>query len=66
MIGVQNKYGVELTPIVRRRVREPVKKLIRGRRIDSGIKQVRRRVGEPVRKLIRGRRIDWGIKTSTA
>ena len=47
--------GIEL---VCRRVRVPVRKLIRGRRIVWGIRLVRRRVREPIRKLIRGSGID--------
>ena len=41
--------------LVRRRVREPIRKLNKGRRIYWGIELVRRRVREPVRKLIRGK-----------
>ena len=41
-----------------RRVRVPIRKLNRGRRIDRRIRLVRRRVREPIRKLIRGSGID--------
>ena len=44
--------------LVRRRVCVPVRKLIRGRRIDWRIRLALRRVREPVRKLIRGGGID--------
>ena len=40
--------------LVQRRVREPIRKLNKGRRIDWGIELVRRIVRVPVRKLIRG------------
>ena len=43
--------------LVRRSVREPIRKLNKGRRIEWGIELVWRRVYVPVRKLIRGRRI---------
>ena len=39
----------------------PVRKFIRVRRIDWGIKLVGRRVREPIRKLIRSSGIDMGI-----
>ena len=39
-------------------MREPIKKLNKGKRIDWGIELVRRRVRELVRKLIRGEGID--------
>ena len=48
--------------LVRRRVREPLRKLNKGTRIDWGIELVWCRVCVPVRKLIRGRRIDWRIE----
>ena len=44
---------------VRRRVRVPIRKLNKGKRIDCGIELVRRRVCVPGRKLIRGGGIDW-------
>ena len=40
--------------LVRRRVRDPIRKLNKGRRIDWGIRLVRRRVREPIIKLIKG------------
>ena len=38
-------------------MREPIRKLNKGRRIDLGIELVCRRVRVPVRKLIRGIRV---------
>ena len=54
MIGVSKQ--------VRRRVLVPIRKIIRDRRIDWGIKLVRSRVRVPVIKLNKGKRIDWGIE----